>query len=232
MQDKLRDGTHVLLDPPDKPSNAPFNGKSGYHFTDINQLILAQAAKDKGYESAAWMTFEQANRAGSRIKEGEKATTVQFTNWKDKQGNDLERPQYVNYPVYNVEQFDKVPDQLNHPEAMSGAERVAAQVILNRTQPTRQDHKIGSWMAAARHGLELPESHLIDSEALSERLHNSAHTELFVMARIGSKETSKLRTTALEVQQAATLYAAEAAKEQAKPEPSKAPPAPEQELER
>lgn len=58
----------------------PRNLLSGRPYRGVNVFLLAFTAWTKGYESAYWLTFNQARQHGGRVKKGEKASLVVF--WK------------------------------------------------------------------------------------------------------------------------------------------------------
>lgn len=64
----------------------PKNLNTGKRYRGINIFLLAFTAFAKGYESAYWLTYEQARQRGGHVKKGEHSSTVVF--WKRFEGVD------------------------------------------------------------------------------------------------------------------------------------------------
>src|ERR1700730_15995362 len=56
----------------------PVNAATYRHYTGINVLILWAEREEKGYPTAEWMTFKQAQGKGACVRKGEKGTRVVF----------------------------------------------------------------------------------------------------------------------------------------------------------
>jgi antirestriction protein ArdC len=94
----------------------PCNLVSGKPYRGINPFLLAP----QGYGSRYWLTFNQANRLGGHVRQGEKSSIVTF--WKigtektvvDDDGNERKsRPFLLRfYRVFNVEQTEGIADKL------------------------------------------------------------------------------------------------------------------------
>jgi antirestriction protein ArdC len=65
----------------------PHNAITGREYSGINTLILGLKAMEKGY-TGGWLTFQQANALKAHVRKGEKATTVTFTKFVDKEQGD------------------------------------------------------------------------------------------------------------------------------------------------
>jgi antirestriction protein ArdC len=97
----------------------PKNLESGKHYRGINVFMLAFTAWAQGYESAYWMTFNQARQRGGIVKKGEKASMVVF--WKeyevaDKQTGEAKKvPILRYYNVFNATQCEgvEIPDAVS-----------------------------------------------------------------------------------------------------------------------
>ena len=86
-----------------KRAGFPKNLESGRDYRGINVFLLAFTAWSKGYESAYWVTYRQAQQRGGNVKKGEKSSMVVF--WKQYEVNDKETGEPKNVPVlryYNV----------------------------------------------------------------------------------------------------------------------------------
>ncbi len=86
----------------------PKNLQSGNAYRGINVFLLAITSWMKGYESAHWLTYKQAQQHGTQVRYGEKASLVVF--WKQhtlkdrETGEDKMVPVIRHYNVFNTEQ--------------------------------------------------------------------------------------------------------------------------------
>lgn len=114
----------------------PKNLVSGKEYRGVNVFLLAFTAWTKGYESAEWLTFNQAKELGGGVRKGERSSMVVF--WKSYETTDKETGEPVTVPVlryynlFNVEQCDGVtgtPIEAVEPPAaftpIESAERIA-----------------------------------------------------------------------------------------------------------
>lgn len=97
---------------------------TGDHYRGINVLMLWVVAQEKGYLSARWMTYRQAQELGGQVRKGEKSTaiikygtikakeTARDEMIKDGWMSDQDRPRaYARaYSVFNVDQIDGLPE--------------------------------------------------------------------------------------------------------------------------
>lgn len=91
---------------------------NGVPYRGINVLMLWSDAMEKGFSSATWMTYQQAQELGAHVRKGENGSLVvyadRFTRTETgDNGQDIEReiPFMKGYTVFNVEQIDGLPDQ-------------------------------------------------------------------------------------------------------------------------
>lgn len=104
----------------------PVNGATGRHYSGINIPILWHAQIMRGFKSALWMTYKQAQERGAQVRKGEKATTVVFTKpltVKDKETDEEKKIGMLKaYSVFNVAQIDGLttpqPDHLRQPTSV------------------------------------------------------------------------------------------------------------------
>lgn len=54
----------------------PFNYQSGKAYQGVNTMMLLVEQLDKAYSTNAWLTFNQANALGGRVRKGEKSTLI------------------------------------------------------------------------------------------------------------------------------------------------------------
>ncbi len=91
----------------------PRNAITRRRYSGINVVLLWMAAEEKGYASAEWLTFRQAQAAGGHVRAGEKATQIIFMKPSvrtvaGENGEDELRQSLIAraYTVFNVEQCD------------------------------------------------------------------------------------------------------------------------------
>lgn len=90
----------------------PKNLASGKEYRGINVFLLALTGWAQGYESAYWVTFNQARERGGSVRKGERSSMVVF--WKQSEIDDMETGEPKNVPVlryynvFNVQQCDGV----------------------------------------------------------------------------------------------------------------------------
>lgn len=90
---------------------------NGIAYRGINILLLWGESITKGYASAKWMTYRQAQELGAQVRKGERGSLVVFADRfkkteSDENGQDVEReiPFMKGYTVFNVEQIDGLPE--------------------------------------------------------------------------------------------------------------------------
>lgn len=97
-------------------SNRDQNPASGTIYRGINMFLLACSP----FGNPNWVTFNQAKKAGGKVKKGEKGTPVIFWAFMKKEGSrwvkadprtdDEARPILKYYTVFNVEQCEGIPE--------------------------------------------------------------------------------------------------------------------------
>lgn len=142
--DMLEKGTSPWQRPWDKNIAAqqlqmPHNGATGRAYTGGNAMYLMAKGMQKGYDDPRWMTYEQASSKGWQVRQGEKATHVEFWQFEgvektkgadgkvQEQRVKLDRPIQRLYAVFNAKQIDGVPElaaqQREEWQAIDAAER-------------------------------------------------------------------------------------------------------------
>ena len=87
---------------------------NGEPYRGINVLMLWLEASAKGYASAHWFTYKQAQEHGGQVRKGEKSSTVVKYGTVEKEGDDGEerRISYARaYRVFNADQIDNLPEE-------------------------------------------------------------------------------------------------------------------------
>ena len=89
---------------------------NGTPYRGINVLLLWGEAMAKGYASAMWMTYKQADELGAHVRKGEQGSMVVYADRFTKtetndQGEEIEQdiPFMKAYTVFNVEQIEDLP---------------------------------------------------------------------------------------------------------------------------
>jgi len=87
---------------------------NGEMYRGINVLLLWIAAESRGFESAYWMTYKQAQSYGANVRKGEKGTPVVYYNVFakecEKTGKEKKIPFLKNFTVFNADQIDVLPE--------------------------------------------------------------------------------------------------------------------------
>lgn len=76
-----------------------FNPVTGNEYKGLDALILLEKSSEKGYVDSRWLTLNEADKLGYNIKKGEKATTLEKTILRDKDGEVLTKNRYENLSV-------------------------------------------------------------------------------------------------------------------------------------
>lgn len=94
----------------------PANAMTGRPYSGINIFLLWAAAEQNSYPTNGWLTYQQANKLGGKIRKGEKSTTVTYVKFIEKDERDdngrMERrkvPMTRLYSVFNVAQCENLP---------------------------------------------------------------------------------------------------------------------------
>jgi antirestriction protein ArdC len=102
-------------------SLVPVNAATGRPYSGMNVLLLWGAAIEKGWPHG-WMTFNQANAQGGRVRKGEKSTTVIYTKFTEKEVEGADKPKLVPmlkaYSVFNLAQLDGLPASFYVPPSL------------------------------------------------------------------------------------------------------------------
>ena len=61
------------------------NFETNYQYNGINVLLIAQNMSDRNHKQPYFMTFQQAKKAGYKIKKGAKSYPIFFFNIKEKE---------------------------------------------------------------------------------------------------------------------------------------------------
>lgn len=113
----------------------PKNLSSGKAYRGVNIFLLALTSYVKGYDSAYWLTYRQAQERGGHVRKNEKGSMVVF--WKqlevqDKETQELKRiPLLRHYTVFNVRQCEGIeaPDPAKFTPSVFEANAAADAIV-------------------------------------------------------------------------------------------------------
>lgn len=96
----------------------PINASTGDHYNGINVLVLWAERQEKGYPTAEWLTFKQAQALGGTVKGGEKSAHIIYVNKTTVgEGEDAKTVPFLKcYSVFNVAQCEGLPHNEPEPE--------------------------------------------------------------------------------------------------------------------
>jgi antirestriction protein ArdC len=106
----------------------PVNLASNRAYSGVNTLILWAEAMGRGYPTHQWLTFQQAQQIGARVRKDEKSVPVIFVKWIDeeKEGKTYKVPMARWFHVFNKAQLDGVGSEYDQlpvtPEIAKAAE--------------------------------------------------------------------------------------------------------------
>lgn len=187
----------------------PVNALTGRGYSGVNVLLLWLAAEERGFTSDRWLTYNQAREAGGQVRKGETATlAVIYRDWtkqaEDSNGNKLfdadgkpqmeTVPMLRQFPLFNAEQCDALPDQVRGTATVTRPQEDFADVspvqlqqvlsVVNATgvqfSPRPQNR---AYYRAATDQIVLPLTSQFDAEGdywstvLHELVHASGHAK-------------------------------------------------------
>jgi antirestriction protein ArdC len=124
----------------------PINAATFRHYTGINVLILWAEREEKGYPTAQWVTFKQAQEKGACIRKGEKGTHVVFAKpLTFNEDAEEERKIFMHrvYTVFNAAQIEGLTEHQPTPDLVDKPDGHINQFI----EATGADIRIGGDMA-------------------------------------------------------------------------------------
>lgn len=90
---------------------------NGIRYQGINTVLLWMEAAEKGYNSAYWMTYKQAQELGAQVAKGSKSALVVYAGAIEREeegesGETVERriPFMKGYNVFNADQIEGLPE--------------------------------------------------------------------------------------------------------------------------
>jgi antirestriction protein ArdC len=162
----------------------PCNLISGKEYRGINPFLLAP----QGFGSRYWLTLNQANKIGGRIRKGEKSSIVTFWNVGQEKivhgadGKDRNsRPFLLRfYRVFNVEQTEGIADKLGLGNAAPRVASIdACEAIVNgMPNPPKHEQSDRAWYRPSTDSVGMPSRDLFNSseEFYSTLFHELTHS--------------------------------------------------------
>ncbi|WP_208441905.1 zincin-like metallopeptidase domain-containing protein [Bartonella raoultii] len=173
-------------------ARSPYNPQTGKKYSGINSLWLAS----QKYTDPRWLTYQQANEMGCRIKKGMKSTNIIYwkqdekTYFYDEDGKKYETLKKLSEPriflakVFNAEQIDGLPQLESRPILSEEIRYARAEALLaaSGAKIDSGDRKHAFYRGGDIDTLFLPETKQFDSKdsfyatALHELGHWTGHT--------------------------------------------------------
>ena len=164
-------------------NSVPRNLITGIPYKGINVFLL----HSMGYSSPCWLTFNQANQLGGKVKKGEKSTPVVFWKLLERDADDQNEssksiPILRYYNVFNADQCEGLPE--NKLPIIESAEPVARidiaeQIVANMpNRPTISFDSREAYYLTIRDIVRMPPKESFkDSESLySVLFHELGHS--------------------------------------------------------
>jgi antirestriction protein ArdC len=116
-----------------KTGIVPINASTKAHYNGINVLMLWAEREEKGYPTAEWITYKQAQAIGGQVKKGEKSTHIIYVNRTTVGEGDDERtiPFLKCFSVFNVAQCEGLPHNEPEPELPEHERNERAEAFLS-----------------------------------------------------------------------------------------------------
>lgn len=159
-----------------------YNYSTGKPYQGLNSLLTAIATSELGYEHNAWLTINQANKLGGKVRKGTTGKTVwlnsyRFVPKKGENGEDLSYPLLTSFAVYNVAEIEGI-------DFVFGSEAVPPMDLMEAANRIGVQVKWGGDKAAYSRGLDLIKlplaSDFVSEQALfavfaHELVHSTGH---------------------------------------------------------
>jgi antirestriction protein ArdC len=158
----------------------PMNAATKRSYNGINIPILWHAQLSRGYPTASWMTYKQANEIGGQVRGGEKSTHIVFTKKLTIKDRESEEEKQIGmlkaYSVFNLAQIDGLFQET----AVEVSQEQRQDAVTAFVAATKADIRIGGDRACYVPALDFitvpPESSFITREHfLATNLHELGH---------------------------------------------------------
>lgn len=159
-----------------------YNYSTGKPYQGLNSLLTALATSELGYEHNAWLTVNQANKLGGKVRKGTTGKTVwlnsyRFVPKKGENGEDLSYPLLTSFAVYNVAEIEGI-------DFVFGSEAVPPMDLMEAANRIGVEVRWGGDKAAYSRGLDLIKlpnaADFVNEQALfavfaHELIHSTGH---------------------------------------------------------
>jgi antirestriction protein ArdC len=165
-------------------TESPCNLVSQREYSGLNRILLAS----DGYSSKFWLTLNQANKLGGRIKKGERSSIVTFwkknlyTKKNQETGDDETRQGFLlrYFRVFNLSQTEGIAENLGLGESAQPVPNIGVCDAIVKGMPNRPDI-IGSdraWYSPVSDQVGMParENFLGSEEYYSTFFHELIHS--------------------------------------------------------
>ena len=130
-----------------------YNYSTGKPYQGLNSLLTALATSELGYEHNAWLTVNQANRLGGKLRKGTTGKTVWLNSYrfipkKGANGEDLSYPLLTSFAVYNIAEIEGI-------DFVFGSEAVPPMDLMEAANRIGVEVRWGGDKAAYNRGLDL-----------------------------------------------------------------------------
>ncbi len=167
----------------------PSNLTTHRPYRGINVLLLNLQQLTRGYPSNRWLTFQQAQSVGARIRRGESGTRIVFFKLLERDDPTTPRPMpdskrkviplLRSFTVFNAAQADDLPEQLSeHPKVPADWSPLAAAEDLVQASGAQIQHGGDlAWYSPALDLIQMPPATSFNGQAsyYSTLLHELTH---------------------------------------------------------
>lgn len=172
----------------------PSNLTTQRPYRGINVLLLNLQQQSCGYASNRWLTFQQAQSIGARIRRGESGTRIVFFKLLERDAPTTPRPTpdskrkviplLRSFTVFNAAQADGLPEELGeHPEVPADWSPLAAAEDLVQASGAQIQHGGDlAWYSPGLDLIQMPPATSFNGQAsyystlLHELTHWTGHT--------------------------------------------------------
>jgi antirestriction protein ArdC len=162
-------------------SKAPVNLISQKAYRGLNVISLAS----QGYASEYWLTFNQANKLGGKIRKGEHGSLVVFWSIGDEKLNaktgKLSKPVLLRYSTaFNLTQTEGIAEKLGLDKQVPRVPDIEAaeKIVASMPNPPKFEASNKAWYSSTRDVVGLParESFVSPEAFASVRFHELGHS--------------------------------------------------------
>lgn len=170
--------------PFDQSIQLPMNYQTGEKYNGINIVLLWIAARNAGFQSPYWLTFNQIKSKGGKVNKGEKSTMIIFYKTKEieEDGETKTIPIIKYYRVFNIQQTDiKIPKHsVNkiYDQVVEADYNTISNLIVDNLGVSSINHDSGSaYYQPKSDSIHLPDKSLFfcSKEMFATLIHEAIH---------------------------------------------------------